>query len=222
MTSSQYVDDVKHRHVIRVYDDVGTWLKCTSRLAISKNRKDAISRRARDARRGNSSHTYVTQLFGRRFLRAFIKQRKAAEWKPFRKRDLAMLRPLFLKAAGRSMALTNQPCDRLARKRSENVSRSPMSSTKLSSHSSRNAKLRPNWKTKLSSFRRCSKGSRRRITSSSYEKRGELFIRSHNETLPVVAMALCHDENSATNCEGPGFTGTYPGAVKQSVSTALK
>ena len=79
-----------------------------------------------------------------------------------------MLRPLFLKAAGRSMALTNQPCNRLARKRSENVSGSPMSSTKLSSHSSRNAKLRPNWKTKLSSFRRRSKGSRRRFADSSF------------------------------------------------------
>ena len=79
-----------------------------------------------------------------------------------------MLRPLFLKAAGRSMALTNQPCNRLARKRSENVSGSPMSSTKLSSHSSRNAKLRRNWKTKLSSFRRRSKGSGRRIADSSF------------------------------------------------------
>jgi len=107
-----------------------------------------------------------------------------------------MLRPLFLKAAGRSMALTNQPCNRLARKRSENVSGSPMSSTKLSSHSSRNAKLRPNWKTKLSSFRRRSKGSRRRITGSSSEKRGELFIRAQTETLPVSAMCIGNPDRS--------------------------
>ena len=32
-----------------------------------------------------------------------------------------MLRPLFLKAAGRSMALTKQRCDSLAEQRSENV-----------------------------------------------------------------------------------------------------
>src|SRR4029453_19009581 len=44
-----------------------------------------------------------------------------------------------------------QPGDSLARERSENVWGSPISSTKLSRHSSRNAKLRPNSKTKLSS-----------------------------------------------------------------------
>jgi len=49
------------------------------------------------------------------------------------------------------MASTNQRCDRLARKRSENMWRSPMSFTKLWSHSSRNAKLRPNSNRKLSS-----------------------------------------------------------------------
>jgi uncharacterized protein YdeI (BOF family) len=35
-------------------------------------------------------------------------------------------------------------------------------------------------------------------------------------------MALCHEETAQqTASEEPGFTGTYPGAVKQSVSTAL-
>ena len=62
-----------------------------------------------------------------------------------------MLRLLFLKAAGCSMALTKKRCDRLARKRSENMWGSLMSSTKLSSHSSRNAKPRPISKGKLSS-----------------------------------------------------------------------
>ena len=124
-----------------------------------------------------------------------------------KKCDLAMLRPLFLKAAGCSMALTKQRCDRLARKRSENVWGWPMSSTKLWSHSSRNAKLRPNWKTKLSSFRRRSKGSRRRITDSSSQKRGELFIRSHNETLPVVAMPLCHKETVQRTARGQDLRG---------------
>jgi hypothetical protein len=34
-------------------------------------------------------------------------------------------------------------------------------------------------------------------------------------------MALSR-RNSATNCEGPGFTGTYPGAVSHEISTANK
>jgi hypothetical protein len=62
-----------------------------------------------------------------------------------------MLHPLFLKAAGRSMALTNPRCDGLVRQRSENVWESPISSTKLSILSSQNAKLRPNSNRKLSS-----------------------------------------------------------------------
>lgn len=60
-----------------------------------------------------------------------------------------MLRHLFSTAAGRSMVLTDQQCDRLAWKRSENMWGSQISSTKLSSHSSRNAKLRPIAKGKL-------------------------------------------------------------------------
>jgi hypothetical protein len=60
-----------------------------------------------------------------------------------------MLRHLFSTAALPSMALTDQQCDRLACKRSENMWGSQISSTKLSSHSSRNAKLRPISKGKL-------------------------------------------------------------------------
>src|SRR5215813_13292146 len=63
-----------------------------------------------------------------------------------------MLRPLFSKVAGRSLALTSESCDGLARQQSETVWGSQMSSMKLSSHSSRNAKLRPISKRKLSSF----------------------------------------------------------------------
>ena len=48
-------------------------------------------------------------------------------------------------------ALTDQRCDGLATRRSENVWAWPMSSTKLSNHSSRNARLRPISKRKLSS-----------------------------------------------------------------------
>src|SRR5262245_44447511 len=65
-----------------------------------------------------------------------------------------MLPPLFSKVAGRSLALTSESCDGLARQQSETVWASQMSSMKLSSHSSRNAKLRPISKRKLSSFRR--------------------------------------------------------------------
>src|SRR5215469_263707 len=65
-----------------------------------------------------------------------------------------MLRPLFSKVTGRSLALTSVSCDGLARQQSETVWGSQMSSMKLSSHSSRNAKLRPISKRKLSSFRR--------------------------------------------------------------------
>src|SRR5215472_8200855 len=65
-----------------------------------------------------------------------------------------MLRPLFSKVAGRSLALTSESCDGLARQQSEKVWASQMSSMKLSSHSSRNAKLRPITKRKLSSFPR--------------------------------------------------------------------
>ena len=41
-----------------------------------------------------------------------------------------------------------------------------------------------------------------------FKKRSQLFIRTHNETLSVSAMALCSRRNNATNCEGPGLTGT--------------
>ena len=39
-----------------------------------------------------------------------------------------------------------------------------------------------------------------------FNENGRLFIRTHNETLPVVAMATLSRRNSATNCEGPRFT----------------
>src|SRR6516165_8568385 len=65
-----------------------------------------------------------------------------------------MLRPLFSKVAGRWLALTSESCNGLARQQSERVWGSQMSSMKLSSHSSRNAKLRPISKRKLSSFPR--------------------------------------------------------------------
>src|SRR5262249_15842104 len=63
-----------------------------------------------------------------------------------------MLRPLFSKVAGRSLALTSDSCDGLARQQSERGWASQMSSMKLSSHSPGNAKLRPISKRKLSSF----------------------------------------------------------------------
>ena len=78
-----------------------------------------------------------------------------------------MLRPLFSKVAGRLLALTSESCDGLARQQSETVWASQMSSMKLSSHSSRNAKLRPISKRKLSSFRRSLKVVARRIADSS-------------------------------------------------------
>src|SRR6516162_11368698 len=65
-----------------------------------------------------------------------------------------MLRPLFSKVDGRSLALTSESCNGLARQQSERVWGSQMSSMKPSSHSSRNAKLRPISRRKLSSFRR--------------------------------------------------------------------
>jgi hypothetical protein len=40
------------------------------------------------------------------------------------------------------------------------------------------------------------------------QKRSQLFICTHNEALSVAAMALYSRRNNATNCEGPGFTGT--------------
>jgi hypothetical protein len=63
-----------------------------------------------------------------------------------------MLRPLFSKIAGRLLALTSESCDGLARQQSETVWTSQMSFLKLSSPSSRNAKLRLISKRKLSSF----------------------------------------------------------------------
>jgi hypothetical protein len=65
-----------------------------------------------------------------------------------------MFRPLFSKVDGRSLALTSESCDGLARHQSERVWGLQISSMKLSSHSSRNAKLRPISKRKLSSFAR--------------------------------------------------------------------
>ena len=69
-----------------------------------------------------------------------------------------ILRSLFSKVVGRSLALTSESCDGLARQQSETVWASQMSSLKLLSHSSRNAKLRPISKRKLSSFPRSLKG----------------------------------------------------------------
>jgi hypothetical protein len=44
----------------------------------------------------------------------------------------------------------------------------------------------------------------------------------HNETLSI-SLVPCQEETvQQTAREEPGFTGTYSGAVKQSVSTALK
>jgi hypothetical protein len=63
-----------------------------------------------------------------------------------------MLRPLISKIAGRLLALTSENYDGLARQQSETVWASQMSFMKLSSHSSRNAKLGPISKRKLSSF----------------------------------------------------------------------
>jgi hypothetical protein len=65
-----------------------------------------------------------------------------------------MLLPLFSKVAGRFLALTSESCDGLAREQNERVWGSQLSSLKLSSRSSRNAKLRPISKRKLSSFPR--------------------------------------------------------------------
>src|SRR5438046_1018994 len=90
-----------------------------------------------------------------------------------------MLRPLFSKVAGRSLALTSESCDGLARQQSEKVWASQMSSMKLSSHSSRNAKLRPISKRKLSSFRRSLKGGSARIADSNSDKRSQLFWHGH-------------------------------------------
>ncbi len=130
------------------------------------------------------THTIVWQKF-------LVRARKAAKnggMKAIPKRDLAMLRPLFLQAAGRSMASTNQLCDCLARKRSENVWGSPMSFTKLSSHLSRNAKLRPKWKRKSSSFRAATD---RRFE---FDKGRQLFIRTDNEPLPIASMCVCNPD----------------------------
>jgi hypothetical protein len=63
-----------------------------------------------------------------------------------------MLHPLFSKIAARLLALTSENYDGLARQQSETVWASQMSSMKLSSHWSRNAKLGPISKRKLSSF----------------------------------------------------------------------
>ena len=77
-----------------------------------------------------------------------------------------MLPPLFSKVAGRLMGLTSESCDGLARQQSETVWGSQMSSLKLSSHSSRNAKLMPISNRKLSSFRRSLTRWRSRIADS--------------------------------------------------------
>src|SRR5678816_429832 len=99
-----------------------------------------------------------------------------------------MLRPLFSKVAGRSLALTSESCDGLARQQSETVWASQMSSLKLSSHSSRNAKLRPISKRKLSSFPRSLKGGSATDRRFDFHERRQLFIRTRNKTLSVVAM----------------------------------
>src|SRR4029077_1301088 len=52
-----------------------------------------------------------------------------------------------------------------------------------------------------------------------FQKGGQLFPPIHDETLSV-SMALLSRRNSATNREGPGFTGTYPGAMLHEISTA--
>ena len=73
------------------------------------------------------------------------------------KRDLAMLRPLFSKVAGRS-GFDQRELRRLSKTAKRNGAQM---SSKLSSHSSRNAKLRPISKRKLSSFRRSQVVARR-------------------------------------------------------------
>jgi hypothetical protein len=45
----------------------------------------------------------------------------------------------------------------------------------------------------------------------------------HDETFSVSQWRFVREETvQQTASEEPGFTGTYPGAMKQSVSTALK
>src|SRR5262249_15060082 len=63
-----------------------------------------------------------------------------------------MLRLLFSKVARRSLALTSDSCDGLARQHSERVWASQMYSIRLSSHPQRKPKLRPILKRNLSSF----------------------------------------------------------------------
>ena len=76
-----------------------------------------------------------------------------------------------------------------------------MSSLKLSSHSSRNAKLRPISKRKLSSFRRSLKVRSATDRSFQFHKRSQLFIRTHNETLSVVAMRVSNPDRSSFKFE---------------------
>ena len=99
--------------------------------------------------------------------------------------------PFVLDGCWRSMALINGRCDSLARQRSENVWGSPMSSTKLSSHSSRNAKLRPNSKRN----HQISHIAQNVLIDGSLiqvQEMSQLFIRVHNETLssPRCAAAI--------------------------------
>src|SRR5213075_2880694 len=113
-----------------------------------------------------------------------------------------MLRPLFSKVAGRSLALTSESCDGLARQQSEKVWASQMSSMKLSSHSSRNAKLRPISKRKLSSFRRSLKGGSARIADS-------------NST---NALSFSGTSTEAISKSGRGFRLTICGSSKGVIS----
>src|SRR5262245_20721391 len=83
---------------------------------------------------------------------------------------------LSSKVAGRFLALTSESCDGLARQQSETVWGSQISSLKLSSDSSRNAKLRPISKGELSSFRRSLKGGCATNRRFKFEKRRHLFI----------------------------------------------
>src|SRR5215471_4094239 len=93
-----------------------------------------------------------------------------------------MLRPLFSKVAGHSLALTSESCDDLPRQQSETVWKSQMSSMKLSSHSSRNAKLRPISKRKLLSFPRSLKVLARQVRAGNSPDR---VLLTGNVGIPV-------------------------------------
>ena len=101
-----------------------------------------------------------------------------------------------MKAAGCSMGLTNRRCDGLARQRSENVWGSPMTSTKLSSHSSRNAKPRPNSKRNYQ-VPTSLKGGSATDRRFQFHKRSQLFLPLHNGTLAVAAVRVNNPNRSA-------------------------